>query len=106
MEKEKEAVKHEDEMHATTERHAKELQEIGMYCHYIYYPVNSLKCITVENSNNQKLMAEYEKYQELQARSQKLQEVIRWSIDQIIIYYHYRTTRDNWEIWRNQRKLL
>lgn len=31
--------------------------------------------ITIENSNNQKLMAEYEKYQELQARSQKLQEV-------------------------------
>ena len=29
----------------------------------------------IENSNNQKLMAEYEKYQELQARSQKLQEV-------------------------------
>ena len=28
-----------------------------------------------ENANNQKLMAEYEKYQELQARSQKLQEV-------------------------------
>ena len=30
---------------------------------------------TIENANNQKLMAEYEKYQELQARSQKLQEV-------------------------------
>ena len=31
MEKEKEAVKHEDEMHAVTEKHGKELQEIGMY---------------------------------------------------------------------------
>ena len=30
---------------------------------------------TTENANNQKLMADYEKYQELQARSQKLQEV-------------------------------
>ena len=29
MEKEKEAVKHEDDMHATMERHSKELQEIG-----------------------------------------------------------------------------
>ncbi len=29
----------------------------------------------IENANNQKLMTEYEKYQELQARSQKLQEV-------------------------------
>lgn len=55
MEKEKEAVKHEDDMHAVIEKHNKELQEI-------------------ENANNQKLMAEYEKYQELQARSQKLQE--------------------------------
>jgi len=29
MEKEKETVKHEDDMHATMERHNKELQEIG-----------------------------------------------------------------------------
>ena len=28
----------------------------------------------VENTNNQKLMLEYEKYQELQAKSQKMQE--------------------------------
>ncbi len=35
-----------------------------------------LSSIIAENGNNQKLMAEYEKYQELQARSQKLQEVI------------------------------
>lgn len=31
MDKEKEAVKHEDEMHAVIEKHGKELQEIGMY---------------------------------------------------------------------------
>ena len=37
-------------------------------------PVDTTSCPT-ENANNQKLMAEYEKYQELQARSQKLQEV-------------------------------
>ena len=37
-------------------------------------PVDATSCPT-ENANNQKLMAEYEKYQELQARSQKLQEV-------------------------------
>ena len=31
MEKEKEAVKHEDDMHAVIEKHNKELQEIGIY---------------------------------------------------------------------------
>jgi len=30
MEKEKEAVKHEDDMHAVVEKHSKELQEIGV----------------------------------------------------------------------------
>ena len=30
-----------------------------------------------ESANNQKLMSEYEKYQELQAKSQKMQEVLR-----------------------------
>ena len=37
-----------------------------------------------ENANNQKLMAEYEKYQELQARSQKLQEV-----NSLKLFYYY-----------------
>ena len=72
MEKEKEAVKHEDDMHATMERHSKELQEIGKL---IDNTISMVQCEYTENSNNQKLMAEYEKYQELQARSQKLQEV-------------------------------
>ena len=42
-------------------------------------------CSDTVNSN--KLMAEYEKYQELQARSQKLQEVGSCH-DGIIIYSH------------------
>ena len=45
---------------------------------------------SVENANNQKLMAEYEKYQELQARSQKLQEV-RHSL-LIICKYHQESS--------------
>lgn len=31
MEKEKEAVKYEDDMHAMVEKHTKELQEIGIH---------------------------------------------------------------------------
>ena len=36
MEKEKEAVKHEDDMHAVIEKHGKELQEIGMYSYCLF----------------------------------------------------------------------
>ena len=46
-EKEKEEQRHEEEIGETGEKHAKELQDL-------------------ESNNNQKLMLEYEKYQELQ----------------------------------------
>ena len=66
-----------------------------------------INCITTENSNNQKLMAEYEKYQELQARSQKLQEVSKIFIICLkSLIRSVRTMSDNWEIWQSQRKLL
>ncbi|CAF1588643.1 unnamed protein product, partial [Didymodactylos carnosus] len=54
-EKEKEANKHAEQVHDLLEKQNKELQDL-------------------ESSNNQKLMLEYEKYQELQAKTQKTQE--------------------------------
>lgn len=54
-EKEKSDAKHENEMSGVLEKHNKELQDL-------------------ENANNQKLMMEYEKYQELQNKTQKIQE--------------------------------
>ena len=48
-EKEKEEQRHEEEIGETAEKHAKELQDL-------------------ESNNNQKLMIEYEKYQELQVK--------------------------------------
>jgi WD40 repeat protein/ElaB/YqjD/DUF883 family membrane-anchored ribosome-binding protein len=53
--KEKEELRHEEEMQEERERHAKDLLEM-------------------ENSQNVKLMAEYDKYQELQAKTTELQE--------------------------------
>ena len=53
--KDKEEAKHEEEIADFLEKHGKELQDL-------------------ESANNQKLMSEYEKYQELQAKSQKMQE--------------------------------
>jgi WD40 repeat protein len=53
--KDKEEMKHEDEIREVMEKHAKELQDL-------------------ESTNNQKLMLEYEKFQELQAKSQRMQE--------------------------------
>ena len=49
-EKEKEEQRHEEEIGETGEKHAKELQDL-------------------ESNNNQKLMLEYEKYQELQVHT-------------------------------------
>ena len=49
----------------------------------MYIFIVSFGFVYSENTNNQKLMAEYEKYQELQARSQKLQEV------PIMYVWHY-----------------
>merc|ERR1711976_448926 len=54
-EKDKEEAKHDEELSELMEKHAKELQDL-------------------ESTNNQKLMLEYEKFQELQAKSQKMQE--------------------------------
>ncbi|CAF3648658.1 unnamed protein product, partial [Adineta steineri] len=54
-EKEKEASRHAEQIHDLTEKQLKELQDL-------------------ESSNNQKLMLEYEKYQDLQAKTQKTQE--------------------------------
>ena len=53
--KDKEEAKHEEEIADLGDKHVKELQDL-------------------ESANNQKLMSEYEKYQELQAKSQKIQE--------------------------------
>ncbi|XP_019645355.1 PREDICTED: cilia- and flagella-associated protein 57-like [Branchiostoma belcheri] len=53
--KDKEEAKHEEELAEVMEKHSKEMQDL-------------------ESANNQKLMLEYEKYQELQAKSQKMQE--------------------------------
>jgi CII-binding regulator of phage lambda lysogenization HflD len=54
-EKEKSDSKHEAEFATSYEKHNKELQDL-------------------ENGNNQKLMMEYEKYQDLQTKTQKIQE--------------------------------
>lgn len=54
-EKEKSDSKHESETAGIYEKHNKELQDL-------------------ENTNNQKLMMEYEKYQDLQSKTQKIQE--------------------------------
>ncbi len=54
-EKEKSDSKHEAQTSAILEKQNKELQEL-------------------ENTNNQKLMMEYEKYQDLQSKTQKIQE--------------------------------
>ncbi|KAK7099818.1 cilia- and flagella-associated protein 57-like [Littorina saxatilis] len=53
--KDKEEAKHEEEMAELMEKHAKELQDL-------------------ESANNQKLMLEYEKFQEQQAKMMKMQE--------------------------------
>jgi hypothetical protein len=53
--KEKEELRHEEEMHEEKERHSKDLLEM-------------------ENSQNVKLMAEYEKFQELQVKTVELQD--------------------------------
>ncbi|XP_071118876.1 cilia- and flagella-associated protein 57-like [Haliotis cracherodii] len=53
--KDKEEAKHEEEMSELMEKHAKELQDL-------------------ESANNQKLMLEYEKFQEQQAKMMKMQE--------------------------------
>jgi hypothetical protein len=54
-EKEKSDAKHEGELAVLTEKQNKELQDL-------------------ESANNQKLMMEYEKYQDLQTKTQKVQE--------------------------------
>ncbi|XP_076813301.1 cilia- and flagella-associated protein 57-like [Clavelina lepadiformis] len=54
-EKEKEIAKHEEELAEVVDKHSKDMQDL-------------------ESTNNQKLMLEYEKYQELQAKSQRMQE--------------------------------
>uniref|UniRef100_H2ZKC7 Cilia- and flagella-associated protein 57 n=1 Tax=Ciona savignyi TaxID=51511 RepID=H2ZKC7_CIOSA len=54
-EKEKEVAKHEEELAEVVDKHSKDMQDL-------------------ESTNNQKLMLEYEKYQELQAKSQRMQE--------------------------------
>merc|ERR1712203_893446 len=53
--KDKESAKHEEEVAELLERNSKELEDL-------------------ESANNKKLMSEYEKYQELQTKSQKMQE--------------------------------
>ncbi|XP_041357286.1 cilia- and flagella-associated protein 57-like [Gigantopelta aegis] len=53
--KDKEEAKHEEEMSELMEKHAKEMQDL-------------------ESANNQKLMLEYEKFQEQQAKMMKMQE--------------------------------
>ncbi|KAL5016238.1 hypothetical protein ScPMuIL_005827 [Solemya velum] len=53
--KDKEEAKHEEELSEVMEKHAKELQDL-------------------ESANNQKLMLEYEKFQEQQAKMMKMQE--------------------------------
>ncbi|MBN3302205.1 CFA57 protein, partial [Amia calva] len=54
-EKEKQALTHEEAMAEVMEKHSKEQQDL-------------------ESTNNQKLMLEFEKYQELQVKSQRMQE--------------------------------
>jgi ribosomal protein S11 len=54
-EKEKSDAKHESDMSLVLDKHNKELQDL-------------------DNANNQKLMMEYEKYQDLQNKTQKVQE--------------------------------
>jgi len=53
--KDKEGAKHEEEVSEVNEVHTKEMED-------------------VESANNKKLMSEYEKYQELQSKSQRMQE--------------------------------
>ncbi|XP_069837406.1 cilia- and flagella-associated protein 57 isoform X1 [Dendropsophus ebraccatus] len=54
-EAEKQELKHQEELAEVLERHSRELQDL-------------------ETANNQKLLLEYEKYQELQVKSQRMQE--------------------------------
>lgn len=54
-EKDKEGARHEEEVAEIMDKHSKEMQDL-------------------ESTNNQKLMSEYEKWQELQANSQRMQE--------------------------------
>lgn len=54
-EKDKEVAKHEEEVAEVIDRHSRDMQDS-------------------ESTNNQKLMLEYEKYQELQVKSQRMQE--------------------------------
>ena len=77
--RERESSQHEEELQRIIESHAKELQDRGMLLQSL--PPSLPPSIhspfpfpPPENANSQKLIAEYEKYQDLQARSQRLQE--------------------------------
>ncbi|MBN3282186.1 CFA57 protein, partial [Polyodon spathula] len=77
-EKDKQELNHEKEIADVVERHSKEQQDLGKHCSVQRGTVKHRNCkMTVPNyqaANNQKLMLEYEKYQELQMKSQRMQE--------------------------------
>ena len=57
---------------------------VCMYlCIRTMYGCNCVLSLCAENAHSQKLMNEYEKYQELQARNQKLQEDYEWQLAEI-----------------------
>uniref|UniRef100_H2ZKC8 Cilia- and flagella-associated protein 57 n=1 Tax=Ciona savignyi TaxID=51511 RepID=H2ZKC8_CIOSA len=71
-EKEKEVAKHEEELAEVVDKHSKDMQDLVLNNTCKLQPLQFKT--HVESTNNQKLMLEYEKYQELQAKSQRMQE--------------------------------
>ncbi|CAF3399586.1 unnamed protein product, partial [Rotaria sp. Silwood2] len=85
-EKEKEASKHAEQVHDLIEKQNKELQDL-------------------ESSNNQKLMLEYEKYQDLQAKTQKTQEEYERQITELENRKEEEVTRQRMQYTAQLEKL-
>ncbi|CAF3835653.1 unnamed protein product [Rotaria sordida] len=85
-EKEKEASKHAEQTHDLIEKQNKELQDL-------------------EGSNNQKLMLEYEKYQDLQAKTQKTQEEYERQITELENRKEEEVTRQRMQYTAQLEKL-
>ncbi|CAF3796054.1 unnamed protein product, partial [Rotaria magnacalcarata] len=85
-EKEKESSKHAEQTHDLIEKQNKELQDL-------------------ESSNNQKLMLEYEKYQDLQAKTQKTQEEYERQITELENRKEEEVTRQRMQYTAQLEKL-
>lgn len=101
-EKEKEASKHAEQVHDLVEKQNKELQDLGKAS---LWPSCIEPYLFTEGSNNQKLMLEYEKYQDLQAKTQKTQEEYERQITELENRKEEEVTRQRMQYTAQLEKL-